>query len=115
MKASFSRFGRSLSWGLSISSICWVPLVSAQVVTTFNFNGINAPIPDADLSGLVDTRQLTLSENLIQNVTVMLSISGIGNGAFNGDFYAYLQHGSGLAVLLNRVGLDDAAVASYKK
>jgi len=37
---------------------------------------------------------------LITNVTVDLDITG----GWNGDLYAYLSHGSGFVVLLNRIG-----------
>src|SRR5262245_57380800 len=73
--------------------------VQGQVISTFMFSGINADIPDADLSGLVDTQSLTLSESVIQNVSVVLSISGTSGSAFNGDYTVYLQHDSGFAVL----------------
>lgn len=38
----------------------------------------------------------------IEDISVLLTISG----TFNGDLYATLQHSSGFAVLLNRVGRD---------
>jgi hypothetical protein len=38
----------------------------------------------------------------IQSVTVALNF----NGGWNGDLYAYLVHGTGFAVLLNRPGRD---------
>jgi subtilisin-like proprotein convertase family protein len=65
---------------------------------------VNQPIPDGNLSGLADTRTLTNISSPIQKVTVMLDVVGSGSGAFNGDFYAYLSHGTNLAVLLNRPG-----------
>src|SRR5262245_15115647 len=114
MKGVISRIALAPmpAW-LVLSCFCFVPGLSAQVVSTFTFAGINTEIPDADLSGLVDTRTLTLSESIIQNVTVALSISGSADPAFNGDFYAYLQHDSGLAILLNRVGRRSGDLFGY--
>lgn len=60
-------------------------------------------IPDGNLSGWSDTRTITYSEipdPRIVDVNVRLNLSG----GFNGDLYGYLVHGSGFAVLLNRVG-----------
>jgi subtilisin-like proprotein convertase family protein len=64
-------------------------------------NTPNAAIPDANPTGLTSTIEVTNLSGLIQGVTVTLDIT---NG-FNGDLYAYLEHGTnGFAVLLNRVG-----------
>lgn len=66
---------------------------------TVNLNAVSATI---DLNGTG-----------IQSVTtVQVSLDvGIGDNGipFNGDYYAYLMHGSGFAVLLNRVGVTDAS------
>ena len=43
----------------------------------------------------------------LTSVVISASISGTPDAdprAFNGDLYAYLTHGSGFSVLLNRVG-----------
>ncbi len=70
----------------------------------------NAPIPDANPTGLTSTIDVTNFPGLIQSVTVTLNIS---NG-FNGDLYAYLEHGTnGFAVLLNRVGKMDSEPFGY--
>ena len=64
-------------------------------------NTPNAAIPDANPTGLTSSIDVTNLSGLIESVTVTLNIT---NG-FNGDLYAYLEHGTnGFAVLLNRVG-----------
>lgn len=57
-------------------------------------------IPDNNLSGVASTINLSTAINAITSLTLTLDITG----GYNGDFYAYLQHGTGFAVLLNRVG-----------
>jgi subtilisin-like proprotein convertase family protein len=64
-------------------------------------------IPDGDLTGWSDTRTVSGASGLwtVSDVQVTLDISG----GYNGDLYAYLEHGSsGFAVLLNRVGVGSA-------
>jgi subtilisin-like proprotein convertase family protein len=61
-------------------------------------------IPDGDLNGLADTRTVSGITELISYVSVTLNISG----GYNGDLYAYLTHGTGTAILLNRVGVGSA-------
>ncbi len=73
----------------------------------FAFDGLNASIPDGKGSGLADTQTLVPAQitGQITGLTLSLSISGVGRaGAYNGDLYATLQHGSGFTVLLNRPG-----------
>ena len=66
----------------------------------------NLLIPDGSIVGVADTRIFTSQISEITNVRVSLSVTGTPSAgdAFNGDFYAYLTHGSGFSVLLNRVG-----------
>jgi hypothetical protein len=73
---------------------------------TFDSNFQNGGvIPDGDASGWTDTRNLTtVGESRIAEVRVTLNFSG----GSNGDLYAYLSHGAGFAVLLNRVGVGQA-------
>ena len=61
---------------------------------------INTPIPDNSGIGLSDTRQFSSLITAISEVNVQLTMSG----GWTGDLYAYLTHGSGFAVLLNRPG-----------
>lgn len=61
----------------------------------------NQMIPDNNASGVAFTFTIPYGGPLaITNVTVDISIAG----GWNGDLYAYLSHGSGFSVLLNRIG-----------
>ena len=58
-------------------------------------------IPDNNASGVAFSFNLLAPGPLVvTNVVVDLTIAG----GWNGDLYAYLSHGSGFSVLLNRVG-----------
>ena len=58
-------------------------------------------IPDNHPGGVADTRWIsTPGATQIVSVQVSLRIQG----GWNGDFFAYLRHGDGFAVLLNRPG-----------
>ena len=72
----------------------------AQVSQTNSFTGINLAIPDGSPAGVTDVRTITSGIAHITSLQVRLNISG----DFNGDLYAYLQHGGGLTVLINRTG-----------
>lgn len=63
----------------------------------FTGNGL---IPDGNITGWSDTQTLAGLTGRIIDVDVRLDISG----GFNGDYYAYLTHDSGISILLNRVG-----------
>ncbi|HLP76027.1 MAG TPA: PEP-CTERM sorting domain-containing protein [Candidatus Paceibacterota bacterium] len=68
--------------------------------TIYSWTGTQA-IPDNNASGIAYTFYVgTPSPEVISGVTVNLNIAG----GWNGDLYAYLSHGSGFAVLLNRIG-----------
>ncbi|TAK97781.1 MAG: PEP-CTERM sorting domain-containing protein [Verrucomicrobia bacterium] len=66
-------------------------------------------IPDGNLTGWSDTRNIGGLSGTIADVNVSLTFSG-GN---NGDLYAYLVHSSGFAVLLNRAGRDGGNPFGY--
>jgi subtilisin-like proprotein convertase family protein len=85
----------------------------AQITTQYDFTGLNLAIPDASLSGLGNEQSVTSAEQVIQSLTVTVDIQGTGDGAFNGDYYAYLTHGSGFAVLLNRAGKTSGDATGY--
>lgn len=70
---------------------------------------VSQPIPDGDLSGIVSTLSLSSLSAPIANLRVELDISG----SYVGDLYAYLTHGTGFAVLLNRAGSTSADPAGY--
>ena len=58
-------------------------------------------IPDNNASGIAFPFNISApNPSYISGVTVNLHIAG----GWNGDLYAYLSHGSGFSVLLNRVG-----------
>jgi subtilisin-like proprotein convertase family protein len=62
---------------------------------------VSTAIPDNDDVGFADTRTINVPDiTEIESVTVGLNFTG----GWNGDLYAYLVHGSGFAVLLNRPG-----------
>ena len=79
-----------------------VPILpsGAAFVETFDFNGLNLGIPDGNPSGVTNVQNVASSITRIDSVVVSMDLTG----SFNGDLYAYLQHGSGLAILLNRPG-----------
>jgi subtilisin-like proprotein convertase family protein len=85
--------------GLLLVSLTRVGAVAPGAITT-NWTGSQV-IPDNNGSGVAFTFNISAGSPLvITNVTVDLSISG----GWNGDLYAYLSHGSGFSVLLNRIG-----------
>ena len=71
---------------------------------TFSASGTPATaIPDSPTPGLAFALDFNDSYyNQITAISVTLTISG----GWNGDLYAYLSHGSGFGVLLNRVGAN---------
>ena len=78
----------------------------AQYVYSFT-NGV--VIPDNSATGYQDSRTLSDIPGVISDVNVNLELSG----GFNGDLYAWLSHGDGLAMLLNRVGLSTNNSVGY--
>src|SRR5258706_131340 len=101
--------------GMAAAALC-VSTAHATLWTT-NFTGINALIPDDDISGYTSTKSVnglftTLPENnttAITDVKVTLNISG----GYNGDIYGYLVHSSGFAVLLNQTGVASTNSFGY--
>ena len=68
---------------------------------TLSSGALNTAVPDGNVNGLQST--LTFNDAYFDNVldvNVRLNISG----GYNGDLYAYLTHGSGISILLNRTG-----------
>jgi len=81
----------------------------AQVTESTNYL-VGASIPDNNPSGLAVTATFSSSEIYqITDLEVSLNIAG----GFNGDYYAYLTHGSGISVLLNRPGRDTGSLYGY--
>jgi subtilisin-like proprotein convertase family protein len=75
---------------------------SAMVPGTISESWSGAQIiPDNNASGVAFSFNVAAGGPLlVTNVAVSLNIAG----GWNGDLYAYLSHGSGFSVLLNRVG-----------
>jgi len=97
---------------LSIAPL-WISHVSAESFSFNSFGGQSSfAIPDNLGTGVSDSRNISSSITSIGSITVSLDISGPG-GAFNGDFYVYLQHDSGLAVLLNRPGKSSSSSSDF--
>ncbi len=68
--------------------------------TVYSWSG-NQAVPDNNASGIAYSFYInTPSAEVISSVSVNLNIAG----GWNGDLYSYLSHGSGFAVLLNRIG-----------
>jgi len=67
-------------------------------------------VPDGTSTGWSDTRTLSgIAQNSILDLNVTLQLSG----GWNGDLYAYLTHGTGFSVLLNRVGRTGSDAFGY--
>jgi subtilisin-like proprotein convertase family protein len=74
-------------------------LLQAQTTESFTFT-TNRLVPDGNLSGMSDVRNVTSAVGKISSLQVRLKVTG----EFNGDLYAYLRNTNGFVVLLNRVG-----------
>ena len=83
--------------------------LNVQASDSFFFNTGNVTIPDNDPNGCQDSRDLTGISGTISDVEVTLNISG----GFNGDLYVWLSHGTGLSILLNRVGVSSSSSVGY--
>jgi hypothetical protein len=71
-------------------------------------------IPNNDLNGVAETISLGPSIQSITDVQLTLDIGGTSfYQPFNGNYYAYLTHGTGFAVLLNRVGVTASSPFGY--
>jgi len=81
----------------------------AAQASVYTLNNLNATIPDGDLNGYQNTLSVSGLSAGITDVNVTLNLSG----GFNGDYYAYLLHGSATAILLNRVGRGGASGSGY--
>ena len=90
----------------------FVPVGAKAGVFVLPFT-VGTAIPDGDRSGMIDVRTVSVPETRILDVDVTLNIHAAGDGAFNGDLYAYLEHDSGISILLNRPGSRDADPYGY--
>ena len=75
----------------------------------------NLAVPDGSTVGVSSTQNFASAILFITEVRVTLTLAGtpgVGD-AFNGDIYAYVTHGAGFAVLLNRTGRTASDDAGY--
>ncbi|MES2658777.1 MAG: proprotein convertase P-domain-containing protein [Verrucomicrobiota bacterium] len=88
-------------------SLCALLPLSASAATLYDqIWTVTTAIPDNDPVGLTNTQNVSATGlTSITGITVDLTFTG----GWNGDLYAYLVHGSGFSVLLNRPGRSDAA------
>jgi subtilisin-like proprotein convertase family protein len=87
-------------------------LMATPPTTVTSSFTVNKSIPDGSASGLSDTHTLDFTGQQlfsITDLTVTLNISG----GYNGDYYAYLVHNGGYAVLLNRSGVTAGDSLGY--
>jgi subtilisin-like proprotein convertase family protein len=105
-----TRFTAGVIVGGIWAAACFLPVPArAQVATnTYNFS-VSLAIPDNDSSGVSDSHTILPGVQSITDVRVTLNITG----GFNGDYYAYLTHDTGFAVLLNRAGLTGTDAFGY--
>lgn len=84
------------------------PAHAAVIVpgTGFTFDdAVGLTIPDNNATGIA--RQVTVPA--VYGPVDGISVSVVTSGGWNGDYYAFLSHSSGLAVLLNRIGRSTAS------
>lgn len=87
---------------------------ASAAAATFVFDP-DLAIPDNSILGVANSQTISMPTGFITNVKLSLNIVGTPNAsnAFNGDFYAYLQHAGGFSVLLNRTGRTAANGFGY--
>ncbi len=73
---------------------------AATIITETFSMSTSATIPDADLSGLLQTITPATTIDSVNMITLNLNTTG----GWNGDLYAYLWHNGTLSVLVNRPG-----------
>ncbi|MBI5383368.1 MAG: PEP-CTERM sorting domain-containing protein [Verrucomicrobia bacterium] len=87
----------------TLAALLCIGTVARADTTNYNFS-VGLAIPDNDPNGLANRQVVSSAIVQITNITVSLTVSGGASGAWNGDYFAYLSHSSGYAVLLNRPG-----------
>ena len=95
---------KTLTFSLRLLPFAVLPATATAAVFSASWNtGFTGGglVPDGNPVGWSDTRTLTgIMQSTITDVNVSLEISG----GWNGDLYAYLQHSTGISILLNRPG-----------
>lgn len=77
----------------------WLTAGAAVITESMSFTP-NTGIPDGSVVGISHTISFPATIATISGVSLDLNVAG----GFTGDLYAYLQHDTGIAVLLNRTG-----------
>lgn len=102
---------KKLTCLLAALGILAVPAAhGASLMETHLSGTLNQAIPDGNPSGLANV--ITIAGSMIteiEDISVSLEVTA----AWNGDIYATLQHSSGFAVLLNRVGRTGGDTFGY--
>ena len=108
-----------LAQGLGLL-MAWATQAAAPLSFSVGENGLQQTVPDNDLSGVARTVTAKGINTSVQyDLTVQLTLAPTANGAFNGDYYAYLGHETPdglsyrIAVLLNRVGMTASNPSGY--
>ena len=98
---------------------CWIiwvvlPLTLSAQTNTFDFTNLMVSIPDNDPNGIQVSEAISGVSGSIASISVSLDLLGTPN-AFNGDYYIELinSSGQGLAVLLNRTGVESGNAYGY--
>jgi hypothetical protein len=91
-----------------IACLCVLGFSINTHAATFSFP-VGAAIPDGNLNGFQNSQTISGLPGPITDLNVTLEISG----GFNGDFYAFLTHGSTTTILLNRVGRNSTHQFGY--
>lgn len=96
---------------LCFTAVTLATAAHAQVVYTSG--ALNLGIPDDTSAGIASTLNVMESE-VVTSVSLALNLSvPAGDYGWFGDLYGYLQHDSGLAVLINRPGRTAANPTGY--
>ena len=89
---------------LFLAGLALTPASAAIISETHDFDSLNLSIPDGNPSGLANVQSFGTNVATISDLEVSLRIAATPSLAYNGDLYVYLTHGSGITILLNRVG-----------
>ncbi len=95
------------AWTTGWSAINFVGSAGSYSAT---WSGTPTAIPDYPGSGLAF--ELNFTDADYPHITAV-SVTFTTSGGWNGDLYAYLSHGDGIAILLNRVGANSLGEDGY--
>lgn len=101
---------RSVSIHAAAILMCGLLVAQADLITF----PVNIEVPDNDPTGLQDTQTLGGYEGTIVSIEMRLTMTqSDGDLSWVGDYYVTLQHDSGFAVVLNRVGRSSSEPLGY--